>query len=109
MRRGAWNAARRLARASEARRGRGRPRKDAPARPASERAKALKGARYALWKNPEDLTEGQQAKLAWIAVSDPTVHRAYLRVAFGFHSASALIALAMLSLGGHRPTLPGRK
>ena len=27
-------------------------------------AKELKGARYALWKNPEDLTERQQAKLA---------------------------------------------
>jgi hypothetical protein len=29
-------------------------------------------------------------------------------MAFGFHSAEALIALAMLTLGGHRPTLPGR-
>jgi transposase len=30
------------------------------------------------------------------------------RIAFGFRSADALIALAMLSLGGHRPVLPGR-
>jgi hypothetical protein len=30
------------------------------------------------------------------------------RIAFGFHSAEALIALAMLALGGHRPALPGR-
>ncbi|WP_344992318.1 hypothetical protein, partial [Tsukamurella soli] len=30
------------------------------------------------------------------------------RMAFGFHSPDSLIALAMLSLGGHRPTLPGR-
>jgi transposase len=30
-------------------------------------------------------------------------------MAFGFHSAEALIALAMLTLGGHRPALPGRK
>jgi transposase len=29
-------------------------------------------------------------------------------VAFGFHSAEAIIALAMLSLGGHRPVLPAR-
>jgi transposase len=29
-------------------------------------------------------------------------------MAFGFHSADALIALAMLSLGGHRPQLPAR-
>ncbi|MEH1127157.1 transposase, partial [Micromonospora sp. CPCC 206061] len=34
--------------------------------------------------------------------------RLITRMAFGFHSADALIALAMLSLGGHRPTLHGR-
>jgi transposase len=34
--------------------------------------------------------------------------RLLTRIAFGFRSASALIALAMLSLGGHKPTLPGR-
>lgn len=31
------------------------------------------------------------------------------RIAFGFKSPEALIAIAMLSLGGHRPALPGRK
>ena len=31
------------------------------------------------------------------------------RVAFGFKSPDALIALAMLNLGGHRPALPGRR
>lgn len=144
-------------------------------------AKALKGARYALWKNPENLTSRQQTKLAWIAKTDPRLHRAYLlkeglrlvfqlpleeaaetldvwvgwarrcripvfidlqrrivkhrtsilaaiehglsngriesvntkirlitRVAFGFRSPDALIALAMLSLGGHPPLLPSR-
>ncbi len=59
-------------------RGRGRPPKDDPPRPGSDRAKALKHARYALWKNPEDLTERQSAKLAWIAKTDPRLHRAYL-------------------------------
>ena len=181
VRRGAWNDARALAR-SEPKRGRGRPRADAPPRPGSERAKALKGARYSLWKNPENLTENQQVKLAWIAATDPRLYRAYLlkeglrvvftlphdaavealdrwiswarrcripafvklqksivkhrarilaaiehnlsngliestntkirlitRIAFGFKSAEALIALALLSLGGHRPALPGRK
>jgi hypothetical protein len=34
--------------------------------------------------------------------------RLLTRRAFGFHSAEPLIALAMLSLGGHRPLLPGR-
>lgn len=180
VRREAWNEARKQAR-SEPKRGRGRPPADAPPRPGSERAKGLKGARYSLWKNPEDLTENQQAKLAWIAATNPRLYRAYLlkeglrvvfqlpgeaaaealdrwiswarrcripafvklqksivkhrsrilaaiehnlsngliestntkirlltRIAFGFHSAEALIALAMLTLGGHRPTLPGR-
>ncbi len=45
---------------------------------ATGHARALKGARYALWKNPENLTTAQQAKLAWIAKTDPTLHRAYL-------------------------------
>jgi transposase len=142
-------------------------------------AKMLKGARYALWKNPENLTERQQTKLAWVAKSHPRLHRAYLlkeglrvafklkgeagkealdrwiswarrcripsfvklqrrivknrveidaaldhglsqgliestntkirvltRIAFGFKSPEALIALALLSLGGYRPALP---
>ena len=180
VRREAWNDARTLAR-SEPKRGRGRPPADAPPRPGSERAKGLKGARYSLWKNPENLTENQQIKLAWIAVTDPRLYRAYLlkeglrvvfqlphdqatealdrwiswarrcripafvklqksivkhrprilaaiehglsngliestntkirlitRVAYGFKSAEALIALALLNLGGHRPALPGR-
>jgi transposase len=180
VRRGAWNDARAVAR-GEGRRGRGRPRADAPARPGHERARALKHARYALWKNPENLTDGQRAKLDWVATCDPRLHRAYLlkeglrtafvlkgdagkealdrwvswarrcripafvalqrrivkhrpaidaaldsglsnaliestntkirlitRVAFGFHSADALIALAMLALGGYPPSLPGR-
>jgi transposase len=142
-------------------------------------ARALKRSRYALWKNPENLTERQQAKLEWIAKTDPRLHRAYLlkeglrhvvkgeagkealdrwlswaqrcripvfvelgrkirrhraaidaalehglsqgliestntklrvlaRMAFGFRSPDALIALGMLALGGYRPSLPGR-
>lgn len=181
LRRQAWNDARRDAR-SEPKRGRGRPTADAAPRPATERAQSLKGARYALWKNPENLTVHQQAKLAWVAKTDPRLHRGYLlkeglrfvfrikgdagkaaldrwlawaqrcripafvelgrkirrhrqeidaslehglsnaliestntkirvltRIAYGFKSPEALIALAMLSLGGHRPDLPGRK
>jgi transposase len=180
VRRQAWNHARAIAR-GEPKRGRGRPHADAPARPGSEQARGLKHARYALWKNPENLTARQQTKLAWIAQTDPTLYRAYLlkeglrhvfavkgqegiealdrwiswarrcripafvalqrrivthrpqieaalredlsnaliestntkirlltRIAFGFRSPDALIALAMLSLGGHRPNLPGR-
>lgn len=149
--------------------------------PARDKVRGLKSSRFALWKNPENLTELQQAKLAWVAVADPRLYRAYLlkeglrlvfqlptaaaaaalddwvgwarrsripafvelqrrvvrhrgrilaaiehnmsnglaesvntkirlitRIAFGFHSAQPLIALALLSLGPHRPTLPGR-
>ncbi|GAA1969476.1 hypothetical protein GCM10009776_35720 [Microbacterium deminutum] len=180
VRRSAWNDARRQARA-EPRRSVGRPRNDAPPPPAATRARGLRGARYALWKNPENLTEKQTQKLAWIAQTDPRLHRAYLlkeglrvvfrldyddavaaldrwiswarrsripafvtlqrriarhkasilaaiehglsngriesvntkirlitRVAFGFRSPDALIALAMLNLGGNKPALPGR-
>jgi transposase len=144
-------------------------------------ATELKGARYALWKNPKDLTERQQGKLASIAVTNKRLYRAYLlkeqlrqvfalkggagialleawlkwarrcripafvklaksitehragieaalahglsnarvesvntklrlltRIAFGFRSAEALVALAMLDLGGLCPPLPGR-
>lgn len=172
VRRQAWNDARRAG----ATRSNGRGRRDA-----SGHARALKNARYALWKNPENLTSRQQEKLAWIAKTDPRLHRAYLlkeglrlvfqldyddavtaldkwiswarrsripafidlqrrivkhrasilaaiehglsngriesvntkirlitRVAFGFRSPDALIALAMLTLGGHRPALPER-
>ncbi len=41
-------------------------------------AKELKGARFALWKNPADLTERQGAKLAWIAGTNKRLYRAYL-------------------------------
>lgn len=145
-------------------------------------ARALQRARYALSKNPDNLTDRQHVKLEWIAKTDPRLYRAYLlkeglrtvfrlpyhdaaealdrwigwarrsrieafvqlqrrivkhrdsilaavehglsngriesvntkirlitRVAFGFKSPDALIALAMLNLGGHPPALPGRK
>jgi transposase len=58
-RRAAWNRARRQA-----------------ADP--ELARKLKHSGHALWKNPEDLTERQHAKLAWIASTDSRLHRAYL-------------------------------
>jgi transposase len=177
VRREVWNTARNQARARELRAD-GRGRKVS----ATGHAKSVKNARFALWKNPENLTTRQAAKLAWIAKAEPKLHRAYLlkealrlvfqlphgeavealdawiawarrsriptfvtlartitahkpqilaaiehglsngliesvntkirlitRIAFGFASPEALIALAMLNLGGHRPTLPGRR
>jgi transposase len=48
-----------------------------------ELARRLKDSRHTLWKNPEDLTDRQQAKLAWIAVTDPRLHRAGRRSVLG--------------------------
>jgi transposase len=175
-----WRETRRIARANA--RGQGRPPVDVddPV-PAHQRVKILTRSRYALWKNPENLTEKQRAQLTWIAQTDPRLFRAYqlkeglrtifkldltdaaealdrwirsarasripqfvklartvddhrrpiliaiehglsngrteavntkirlrTRMAFGFKDPEALIALVMLALGGHRPTLPGR-
>lgn len=58
VRRDVWNQARRQGMVAEAR--------------------ELKGARFALWKNPEDLTERQQAKLAGIQRTNAKLYRAYL-------------------------------
>lgn len=144
-------------------------------------AMGIKHSRWALWKNPENLTDRQGAKLDWIAKTQPVLHRAWAlkeglrtvfrlggqagiealdrwlawaqrcripgfvrlgqriktqreaieaslttgmsnglielvntkirvltRMAYGFKSPGALIALAMPALGGYRPDLPGR-
>ena len=41
-------------------------------------SRKLKNTRLALWKNPEDLTEHQHAKIEWVAKTDPRLYRAYL-------------------------------
>lgn len=61
-------------------------------------AKELKGARYALWKNPEDLTARQEAKLAWVAKVNNRLYRAYLlkeqlRRVFAVKGIEALVML----------------
>jgi transposase len=38
----------------------------------------FKGCRYALWKNPDNLNDRQQTKLAWVAKTDTRLYRAYL-------------------------------
>src|ERR1022692_4093508 len=62
-------------------------------------ARDLKRARYTLWKNPENLTTRQQAKLAWIEKTHPYLYRAYLlkeglRVAFQLKGEEGKYALA---------------
>ena len=43
-----------------------------------ELARELKGARFAVWKNPENLTDRQQTKLATIQQTNAKLYRAYL-------------------------------
>jgi transposase len=43
-----------------------------------EHAKELKGCRFALWRNPEDLTARQEARLSAIARVNSRLYRAYL-------------------------------
>lgn len=62
-------------------------------------ARDLKHARYALWKNPEDLTTRQQAKLAWVAKVNRRLYRAYLlkeqfRAIIALKGPQALVMLA---------------
>lgn len=92
VRREAWNAARGDVRAHRARRAAGLRVE------AAGHAKALKNSRFALWKNPENLTTRQAAKLAWIAKAEPRLHRAYLlkeglRLVFQLPYAEAVDAL----------------
>lgn len=68
-RRRAWNAAAGRRKTNTAT---GRPKQ------ATGQARSIKRARYALWKNPQNLTVGQRAQLDWIAKTDPRLWRAYL-------------------------------
>jgi transposase len=76
VRRSVWREARNEAKAGGAKRGRGRPKKGAE--PAKAPSEAVKGARYPLSKNPENLTAGQAAVMELIAKSNPRLYRAYL-------------------------------
>jgi transposase len=44
---------------------------------ATEASKAIKNARFALWKDPDDWTPAQQAQLDFIARTHPRLHRAW--------------------------------
>jgi transposase len=43
-----------------------------------EQARDLKGARWALWKNPENLNARQRRTLAWLSRTNAPLYRAYL-------------------------------
>jgi transposase len=44
---------------------------------ATARSKGIKNLRWVLWRNPEDLSEAQAAKLAWVERTHPGLHRAW--------------------------------
>lgn len=76
VRREAWLEARRQDRALPKRKP-GRPAKGAP-KPKSKQSGTVKNLRYALLKNPEHLTENQQAQLQFLTKANPKLYRAYL-------------------------------
>ena len=73
VRREVWQAARAQPGGSDPRR---RGRRIIPS--SAGDARSLKRTRYALWKNPDNLTDRQQAKLAWIEKTHPYLYRAWL-------------------------------
>lgn len=75
VRREAWSEARRQDN-SQPRRKPGRPAKGEPVQ--KKQAKAAKNIRYALLKNPEHLSENQQAQLQFLTKANPKLYRAYL-------------------------------
>ena len=73
--------------------------------------KRLKDSRWALWKNPETLSEEENARLAYIAATHPRLHRAWalkegLRTVFQLSGAPALAALTAWLRWAQRCQIP---
>jgi transposase len=77
VRREAWSEAYRQAK-NAPKRGKGRPAKGETVNPEKQQAKALKYSRYALLKNPENLSDAQQTQLHFLTKANPKLYRAYL-------------------------------
>lgn len=77
IRRQAWSEAYRSFKETPKRK-RGRPQKGEEEPTEKKQAKSLKNAKYALLKNPEDLTEHQQEQLTFLSAANPRLYRAYL-------------------------------
>lgn len=92
VRASAWRAARAAGATHKNGREQGRQRRDSIGD-----AKALRDARYALWRNPEDLTDRQRQRLTWVAATHPTLWESYrlkegLRLLFTLHGPEAITA-----------------
>lgn len=77
VRRKAWSEANQIAKAAPERHV-GRPKKGETASPEKKLANDLKVTRYALLKNPQDLTEHQNEQLKFLATANQRLYRAYL-------------------------------
>jgi transposase len=78
---------------------------------ATGQARTIKRARYALWKNPDNLTPRQHQQLDWIAKTDPRLWRAYLlkealRYVFAIKGKQGKIALDRWISWARRSRLP---
>ena len=56
----------------------GRPKKGETEFPEKKLAEDIKATRYALLKNPQDLTEHQEEQLKFLTTANPRLYRAYL-------------------------------
>lgn len=92
VRAAAWRAAREAGSTRKNGREKGRQRRDS-----TGLARELGHSRYALIKNPENLTDRQRQRLDWIAATHPQLWEAYrlkegLRLIFGMHGPPAIEA-----------------
>ncbi|MET1001324.1 MAG: ISL3 family transposase [Acidimicrobiia bacterium] len=74
-------------------------------------AQHISQSRYALWKNPGDLTRRQRHQLDWIAKTDPRLWRAYLlkeglRYVFAVKGEEGKIALDQWTSWARRSRMP---
>jgi transposase len=74
-------------------------------------AQHISKSRYALWKNPGDLTSRQRDQLDWIAKTDPRLWRAYLlkeglRYVFAVKGEEGKIALDQWTSWARRSRIP---
>ena len=76
-RRRAWSEANQTAKEAK-KRSKGRPASGEEVNPEKKQAKAVKNLRYVLLKNPENLSENQQAQLEFLTQANPRLYRAYL-------------------------------
>ena len=110
-RRKAWAEAHQVAKESP-KRSKGRPAKGETANTEKKQATSVKNLRYVLLKNPENLSENQQAQLKFLTEANPRLYRAYLlkeasRLALKAGADEISEALTMWMAWAQRCRIPG--